>query len=86
MATVLLEMIEGSGAPLGKKRQKQSGVSLLKSADIPSVLIEVGFLSSPRDRANLRDPEWCKLIVAELVQAIIASRADDLATHPLVRQ
>ena len=86
LATVLLEMIEGSGAPLGKKRQKQSGVSLLKSADIPSVLIEVGFLSSPGDRANLRDPEWCKLIVSALVQAIMAWRADDLATHPLVRQ
>lgn len=86
LATVLLEMIEGSGAPLSKKRQKQAGFSVLKSADIPSVLIEVGFLSSPRDRANLRDPEWRNLIVSALVQAIIAWRADDLATHPLARQ
>ena len=59
---------------------------MLKSADIPSVLIEVGFLSSPRDRANLLDPEWRNLIVSALVQAIIAWKADDLATRPLVRQ
>ncbi|MDB0053281.1 N-acetylmuramoyl-L-alanine amidase [Ascidiaceihabitans sp.] len=86
LATVLLEMIEGPGAPLSKKRQKQAGFSVLKSADIRSVLIEVGFLSSPRDRANLRDPEWCNLIVSALVQAIIAWRADDLEIRPLVRQ
>ena len=79
-------MIEGSGGPLSKKRQKQVGFSVLKSADIPPVLIEVGFLSSPRDRANLRDPEWRNLIFSALVQAIIAWRADDLATHPLARQ
>lgn len=72
LATVLLEMIEDAGAPLSKKRQKQAGFSVLKSADIPSVLIEVGFLSSPRDWANLRDPEWRNLIVSALVQAIIA--------------
>ena len=86
LANVLLEMIEDAGVPLSKKRQKQAGFSVLKSADIPSVLIEVGFLSSPRDRANLLDPEWRKLIVSALVQAIIAWKADDLATRPLVRQ
>jgi N-acetylmuramoyl-L-alanine amidase len=86
LATALLEMIEDAGAPLSKKRQKQAGFSVLKSADIPSVLIEVGFLSSSRDRANLRDPEWRNLMISALVQAIIAWKADDVATRPLVRQ
>lgn len=86
LATILLEMIEEAGAPLSKKRQKQAGFSVLKSADIPSVLIEVGFLSSSRDRANLRDPEWRNLMISALVQAIIAWKADDVATRPLVRQ
>ena len=86
MANALLEMIGDVGAPLSNKRQKKAGFSVLKSADIPSVLIEVGFLSSPRDRANLLDPEWRNLIVSALVQAIIAWKADDLATRPLVRQ
>lgn len=86
LVTVLIEMIEASGAPLSKKQRKQAGFSVLKSADIPSVLIEVGFLSNPRDRANLRDPEWREVITAALVEAILTWRADDLATRPLVRQ
>ncbi|SEK42264.1 N-acetylmuramoyl-L-alanine amidase [Pacificibacter marinus] len=36
----------------------EAGFSVLKSADVPSVLLEVGFLSSPKDRANLIDPVW----------------------------
>ena len=86
LVSVLIEMIEASGAPLSKKRQKQAGFSVLKRADIPSVLIEVGFLSNPRDRANLLDPEWRELMISALVDAILAWRADDLATQPLVRQ
>jgi N-acetylmuramoyl-L-alanine amidase len=86
LVSVLIEMIEASGAPLSKKRQKQAGFSVLKSANIPSVLIEVGFLSNPRDRANLRDPEWRELMISALVDAILAWRADDLATQSLVRQ
>ena len=86
LASVLIKMIEKSGAPLSKKRRKQAGFSVLKSADIPSVLIEIGFLSNPRDRANLRDPEWRELMISALVDAIVAWRADDLATRPLVRQ
>ena len=86
LATALIEMIEEAGAALSKKRQKQAGFSVLKSADIPSVLIEVGFLSSSRDRANLRDPEWRNLMISALVQAIIAWKADDVATRPLVRK
>ncbi|MDG1103555.1 MAG: N-acetylmuramoyl-L-alanine amidase [Ascidiaceihabitans sp.] len=51
-----------------------------------SVLVEVGFLSSINDRANLQDPEWCNLTISALAQAIIAWNADDMATRPLVRQ
>jgi N-acetylmuramoyl-L-alanine amidase len=83
---ILIDMMEEAGAPMSKKRRKQAGFSVLKSADIPSVLIEVGFLSNPRDRANLRDPEWRALMIGALVEAILAWRADDLATRPLVRQ
>ncbi len=42
-----------SGRPL-----RHAGFSVLKAADIPSVLIELGFLSSEEDRERLSDPEW----------------------------
>ncbi len=41
------------------KRPRQSAAfSVLKSPDIPSVLIELGFLSDPVDRKNLTTPGW----------------------------
>ena len=84
LATALLEMIEEAGAPLNKNG-KTSGFFGVKSVDT-SVLVEVGFLSSINDRANLQDPEWCNLTISPLAQAIIAWNADDMATRPLVRQ
>lgn len=86
LAKLFVESIEASGAPLNKQRHKQAGFSVLKSADIPSVLIEVGFLSNPKDRANLRDPVWRGVMIEALVDAIITWRADDLATRSLIRQ
>ena len=59
---------------------------MLKSADIPSVLVEVGFLSDTRDLKNLRDPVWRATIVEVLADAILDWHAQDLATRALVRQ
>jgi N-acetylmuramoyl-L-alanine amidase len=86
LAASLIKYIEASGAPLSKTRQRQAGFSVLKSADIPSVLVEIGFMSSPRDLANLRDPVWRANTVGAMRDAILTWRADDLATRPLVRQ
>ena len=86
LAVSLIEYIEASGAPLSKTRQRRAGFSVLKSADIPSVLVEVGFMSSSRDLANLRDPVWRANMVQAMRDAILTWRADDLATRPLVRQ
>lgn len=86
LARVFVDKIKAAGAPLSKKERKQAGFSVLKSADMPSVLIEVGFLSNPRDRTNLRDPVWRTVMIDALVNAIMAWRADDLATRDLIRQ
>jgi N-acetylmuramoyl-L-alanine amidase len=41
-----------------KRPHLKAGFSVLKSADVPSVLLELGFLSSPSDREKLLDPAW----------------------------
>ena len=41
-----------------KRPRMEAGFSVLKSADVPSILLELGFLSSPKDRANLVDAKW----------------------------
>lgn len=86
LATALLDGMEAAGKPLAKTRQRRAGFSVLKSADIPSVLLEVGFLSSPRDLANLRDPVWREGMINALAQSILEWRADDLAKRALIRQ
>lgn len=74
------------GGPMNRRPLRSAAFSVLKSADIPSVLIEIGFLSSPRDLKNLSNPAW-RLQIAEGIRAgLQVWRQDDLARRPLVRQ
>ena len=69
------------------KRPRQSaGFSVLKAPDIPSVLIELGFLSSTQDFQNLTSKEW-RLQVAEGIRAGLGEWAkQDAAEARLLRQ
>ncbi len=49
---VLREM--GGVTHLHKKRLEQAGFAVLKSPDIPSILVETGFISNPTEERNLR--------------------------------
>ena len=57
---------------------QKAGFSVLKSPDIPSVLLELGFLSSARDLARLNDPNW-RAKMAEALRQGILSWADQEA-------
>jgi N-acetylmuramoyl-L-alanine amidase len=35
-----------------------AGFKVLKAPDVPSVLVELGYMSNPKDEAQLRDPDW----------------------------
>lgn len=72
--------------PLNSRPIRSAGFSVLKSPDIPSVLLEVGFLSSERDRANLANPEWRAVMAQAVSEAIAAWRLADAAAADLVRQ
>ena len=72
--------------PLHSRPLRHAGFSVLKSPDIPSVLVELGFLSSQRDRANLRDRAWRDRMAEALRDAIAAWRQADAASADLVRQ
>jgi len=41
-----------------KTRRMAAGFRVLRAPDIPSVLIELGFMSDTDDLQNLQDPEW----------------------------
>ena len=78
--------IDERGLPLNSRPMRSAGFSVLKSPDIPSVLLELGFLSSPRDLANLLDPAWREEMARAVSEAIAAWRIADAAAAALVRQ
>ncbi len=53
-AEILAEM--GEITKLHKKQVEQAGFAVLKSPDVPSILIETGFISNPREASLLADP------------------------------
>jgi len=67
--------------PLGKlhKREvQQARFVVLKSPDIPSVLVETAFISNPRDERNLRDARYQQRIA----RAMMAGIHDYFARNP----
>lgn len=69
-----------------KDPEREAGFSVLKSADIPSVLIELGFLSTERDLKNLQDPAWRAGMAAGIRDGIAAWELEDSALSRLRRQ
>lgn len=59
---------------------EQAPFVVLKSPDIPSVLVETGYLSNPREEERLRTPEYRD----ELAQALLSGIHHYLSSHPSV--
>lgn len=63
---------------LNKNPARAAGFVVLKAYDIPSVLLELGYLSSEKDLARLTSPEWrdhAAEKTAEAVAAFFAARS-----------
>ena len=57
LGALILEQIDGV-ARLHKKRVEQAGFAVLKSPDVPSLLIETGFISNPGEAERLAMPAY----------------------------
>lgn len=49
---------------------RSAGFKVLKAPDVPSVLLELGYLSNVSDEAHLADPEWRKRAADSIVKAV----------------
>lgn len=63
---------EMTASELHQKSSKSAGFRVLKSPDVPSVLLELGFLSNPDDEKRLTSENW-RAAMAEKVGAAIDS-------------
>ncbi|WP_173931858.1 N-acetylmuramoyl-L-alanine amidase [Chelativorans sp. Marseille-P2723] len=66
----LSDTVQLVGTPL-----RSAGFLVLKAPDVPSVLLELGYLSNPEDEALMRDPEWRGKAADRIVEAIAAFAA-----------
>jgi N-acetylmuramoyl-L-alanine amidase len=58
--------------PMLPNPDRHAGFVVLKAADIPSVLVEMGFMSNPRDEAALRRADHRKLVAEAMHRAVDA--------------
>ncbi len=76
LAAAVVGAIKAAEIRMHRDPHQTAGFSVLKSPDIPSVLLELGFLSSERDFKRLSDPDW-RAKMAEAVRLAILQWADE---------
>jgi N-acetylmuramoyl-L-alanine amidase len=69
MASLVVEEL-GEAVPLLPNTHRQAGFVVLKAPEIPSVLVEMGFLSNPQDEAALQRPAHRARLALALGRAI----------------
>ncbi len=55
---------------LNKNPTRSAGFVVLKAQDVPSVLLELGYLSSEKDLSRLTSPQWREQAATKLAEAI----------------
>ncbi|HRO14761.1 MAG TPA: N-acetylmuramoyl-L-alanine amidase [Paracoccus sp. (in: a-proteobacteria)] len=73
----LIAQLNREGIGMHRTPMRGAAFSVLKSPDIPSVLLELGFLTDPADRANLFDLEWRTGVAQAIAAAVNAWAADE---------
>jgi N-acetylmuramoyl-L-alanine amidase len=68
-ATLVLPEFQRAGKTL-RKGHRFAGFAVLKAHDVPSVLIELGYLSNPADERQLTTPDFQKRIGRSIQKAV----------------
>jgi N-acetylmuramoyl-L-alanine amidase len=77
LGSQVLRRVDGV-ARLHKKQVEQAGFAVLKSPDIPSILVETGFISNPTEAKKLATRSYQKL----MARAIHRGIRDWFLAHP----
>ncbi|MBL9049407.1 MAG: N-acetylmuramoyl-L-alanine amidase [Tabrizicola sp.] len=85
LAKAVVASIKAAEIRMHRQPHQVGGFSVLKSPDIPSVLLEVGFLSSDRDFKRLSDPAWRASLIEAVVRALISWSEEDAVLRAAVQ-
>ena len=79
LADALVAAIQAQNLLMHRHPRQEAGFSVLKSPDIPSALLELGFLSSEKDLVRLQDPAWRAKMAAAVRDGLQAWAKDEAA-------
>lgn len=83
LAEAIVGAIKAAEIRMHRRPRQNGSFSVLKSPDIPSVLLELGFLSSERDFTRLVDPDWRSGMAKAIRDALLTWDADEAALRAL---
>lgn len=83
LSEALVAAIKAKKLKMHRHPHQEASFSVLKSADIPSVLVELGFLSSESDLARLQDKAWRQSMAEALRDGLKAWVRADAALRQL---
>lgn len=86
LATTLVAQFRANDLALNSRPNRNGGFSVLKAAEMPSVLIELGFLSNETDRDRLRSDIWTRSAIQAIASALLNWSEEDARRRSEVRQ
>jgi len=86
LADGLVAGIDGAGLRLHRRPRGEAGFTVLRAADIPSVLLEIGFMSDGGDLDNILDPDWRAAMQGAIVDSVLSWAEEDAMRATLLRQ
>lgn len=86
LALSVVSGLERSLGQVNSKPYRQAGFSVLKAADIPSILIEAGFMSTDLDFQNLQNEAWRKRFAEGVRMGILDWMIKDQSQRVLRRK
>ena len=80
-AGTLLSGLKGE-TPLRKKSHRYAGFRVLKAPDVPSVLVELGYISNPSDAKRLQSQKWREEMAVSVARAVESYFSKRMARVP----
>jgi N-acetylmuramoyl-L-alanine amidase len=86
LADGLVTAIGEAGLRLHRRPRGEAGFTVLRAADIPSVLLEIGFMSDEGDLENILDATWRARMQEAIIAGILDWADTDAMRATLLRQ
>lgn len=82
----LVTELQSSRVTVAQRPLRAADFRVLRAPDMPSLLLEIGFLSNDGDRERMQTPEWRKRVATSVANALDAWRVEDDAFLALMQQ